>query len=771
MQVRVSAEIGGLLDVAAAISVRHGKYYVGVEHLFEAVAERGDLLPKSFPEGLGRELAIVAERTRTEAWRGTPPEVSGDVYYTPRCAATVNEAARLAERLRSGQAGVGHLLLAILSDAHALPSRVMDRLGIDRKSILERLRSELMGNGGARPARAGPAPASGPSSEGPKGPAPIDVSAFTRDLTEAAREGKLEPAIGRDREIMEVVEVLARKGKHNVILVGEAGVGKTKIVEGLALEAAAGKLEAALGARRILELNVAGLMSGTQYRGAFEDKVLALLRELEAARDTVLFIDEVHLIMGAGSTEGDGMDLANLLKPALGRGELRCIGATTLAEYRKFIGKDPAIERRFQMVRVEPLTPDATLEVLLRLKPSLERHHDVRISAEALKAAVSLTERYLPNRQFPDKAIDALDQACARSRIKAAMGKMDATLLPVVPGAERKIRPHDLRRVVSQMAAVPIEEITAEERLRLTDLDRRLRARIIGQDEAVTKAAAAVKKSRAGLSDPNRPDAVMLFLGPTGVGKTQLAKELARAAFGSADHLLTFDMSEYVEAHSVSRLIGAPPGYVGSEEEGRLTGAVQNTPFSIVLFDEIEKAHPQIFDVFLPILDEGRLRDSRGKVVSFRNTMIIFTSNVGAECLERGGGEEAGRELMDALRQHFRPEFINRIDEIVPFYPLLFEDVRSILKMLIDGLRMRLREKDIGVRMYQRAYEYLAEKGYSREFGARELRRAVERYVADPISEKLLAGEFARGDMIDVLCEGDVLIFRKGEPSSRKAAS
>ncbi len=507
-------------------------------------------------------------------------------------------------------------------------------------------------------------------------------------------------------------------------------------------------------------------MSGTQYRGSFEEKVFALLEELHRSHDTILFIDEVHLMMGAGATDNGSMDLANLLKPALGRGELRCIGATTLKEYRRFIAKDAAIERRFQMIRLEALSPVATMEVLRAIRPSLEEHHRVRIRSTALDAAVRLTERYLPNRCLPDKAIDAIDQACARLRIGALMhGRADGRVLNPV---RLTVTPHSVRQVVGQLAAVPIEEITQEERLRLSDLDSRLSRKIIGQDEAIAKLVAVIKKSRAGLADPKRPDATLLFLGPTGVGKSQLAKELAHNLFGSEDHLITFDMSEYSEPHSVSRLIGAPPGYEGHDREGLLTAAVQNTPFSILLFDEIEKAHPRIFDLLLPVLDEGRLKDADGRMVSFRNCIIIFTSNIGAETLFRSGEGRDGPQVVDELRKHFRPEFINRIDEIVPFYPLLFEDVRAILKCMVDGLRLRLHEKRLGIRMYQRAYEFLAEEGYSKEFGARELRRAVERHVANPISELILEGGFEPGDMIDVLMEDGVLCYRKGKPSSKR---
>jgi ATP-dependent Clp protease ATP-binding subunit ClpC len=771
----VSSEIGDLLDSAAEISKQRGKYFVGVEHLFEAIAQTSHKLPKPIAEKYLGLLQKTSQAAQAHSWQGVPPTVGGEVYYTPRCAGLTSEAARLSDRLGNFEAVTGHLLLAILSDAHALPSRCMDQVKKARGNLINDLRSELLRLkiGGGKPASA---PASGDAapqmrashsstaktaeSGGEEEDKKPTIEEFTRDLTEMARMGKIQRAIGRNKEVMELVEISARQGKSNVIIVGEAGTGKTKIVEDLACKFVAGDFEGVIEQNRILELNISALMSGTQYRGGFEEKIMALLKELEGRKDTILFIDEIHMIMGAGATDGDSVDLANLLKPALERGEISVIGATTLKEYRAFIGKDPALERRFQMLRIEQLTPKATIEVLKKLAPQLEAHHKVRISDEALEAAVKLTERYMPNRTFPDKAIDMLDRACARHRINAVMNK------DTKPGG---ITPHSIRKVVSQAASVPIEDITHEDRMRLSNMADLIKQKIIGQDEAVERVTAAIKKSRAGLADPNRPDAVLLFLGPTGVGKTQLCKELAKSVFGSSNHLITFDMSEYLESHSVSKLIGAPPGYVGSEQEGLLTAAVQNSPFSIILFDEIEKAHPQIFDIFLPILDEGRLKDSDGKIINFKNTIIIFTSNIGAEALSRGGADTARGDVMDALREHFRPDFINRIDEIVPFYPLLQEDVRTVLRLMLDEVRGRIYDRRMGIRMYQRAYEFLGEKGYNREYGARELKRTVERLIAGPISEKIMDGTFTDGDMIDVMMNGDQLEFKKGKPKGESS--
>jgi ATP-dependent Clp protease ATP-binding subunit ClpC len=756
-----------LIDQAEKICLRRGGEYVGVEHLFEALVCDGAQLPAALQAQAGF-FHSAAERVYRDGWGGRMPETSGEIFYTPRCAAIIHESARLAKRLRSRDTQASHVLLALLADAHAAPCRALDAIGCDRGALIETLHECLAApkNESVLPSATPPrrSAAAAVSAEEPKeregaeaGPA-VDIRSFTRDLTALAREGRIEAATGRGKELMQLVEILVRKGKHNAILVGEAGTGKTKIVEGLACRMVSGALREVLPQTRILELNIAAMISGTEYRGKFEAKVFALLEELHRSHDTILFIDEIHLMMGSGATEGGGMDLANLLKPALGRGELRCVGATTLKEYRQCIAKDPAMERRFQTVRVEPLSPEATLEVIEALRPSLEAHHGVRITQGALESAVQLTERYLPNRQLPDKAIDVLDQACARERINAAVHRRD-----VLAAADEAITvtPHTIRKVVSLVSAVPIEDITRDERQRLTDLEARLAHKVVGQDDAVAKVAAAVKRARTGLADPMRPDAVMLFLGPTGVGKTELAKQLAKQVFGSPSHLIRFDMSEFSEPHSVAKLIGAPPGYVGYGEEGRLTGAIKDAPFSVLLFDEIEKAHPRVFDLFLPILDEGRLKDADGRLVDFRHCMIIFTSNVGADVISRAGAGE--REVIGALQRHFRPEFINRIDEIIPFHPLLFEDVRAILKGMIDSVRLRLKDQEIRVRMYQHAYEFLAQEGYSAEFGARELRRAVERHVVNPLSERLLAGEFAQGDIIEVLIENGALVYRKGE--------
>jgi ATP-dependent Clp protease ATP-binding subunit ClpC len=792
VQLNVSPDIAEVLEKAAAISANQGIYFVGVNHVFAALLDMPDKMPESIREKHMSNLFAVQREANRKLWRGQAAVKSGEIFYTPRCIQLTSQASKLATRIGHGPPAAGHLLLAILNDDISAPARAMDALSLDRTVCAKQLQAELgfisprshhkvtplpdysdvqlqnipSSKGGAREAAAGGGSPSGESSA----PAPRQSGPMTRDLMEEARHGSLHEATGRDEEMFEVLQILSRKTKNNVMLVGEAGVGKTQVVEGLALMLAKRGEELGLPDFRIVELNVAALMTGTQYRGSFEEKVLALIEQVKQSENCVLFIDEVHLIMGAGATDGDGMDLANLLKPELARGEFKVIGATTLSEYRKFVERDAAIERRFQMVRVEELSVEATLEVLKRLRVTLEKHHDVQIRSRTLQAAIDLTVRYMPNRNLPDKAIDVLDQACARHRLRSLMMRKRDSAFDSDPDGtnDGKVTPHSVRKVVSQITAIPLEQMTADERKYLNDLDQTIKRQLIGQDEAVARAVSAVKKSRAGLSDPNRPDSTMLFLGPTGVGKTQLAKLLARYLFGSSSHLIAFDMTEYAEEHSVSKLIGAPAGYVGHEEEGILTGAVRNAPFSILLFDEIEKAHSRIFDLFLPIFDEGRLRDARGREVSFKNCIIIITSNIGSDLLYEADSNVSQDALVDALRDHFRPEFVNRIDQLVPFYPLLAEDIRQILRLEINALRRRLREKKIGIRMYQRAYEYIAKEGYNPSFGARELRRCVDRLIATPMSERIIEGQFQEGDMVDVLLdeEGE-LTYRKGKPPSK----
>lgn len=778
MEFSVSPEARAVLDEAAILSTRRGKFYVGVEHIFEALVTRADLLPESFAAHHVRPLTAALGGVREAEWQGvTPITDSNEVYYTPRALDVMREATRLAQHLRRGHTVPLHLLMVIVQQDTSEVCRVLDASGINRPALVEAAQNAILKSDHAEqsvePAAQGATTAEN-ATKGPEQEDTVSVADFTTNLTEAARRGEISKPYGRDKEILDIVQVLLRKEKNNVILIGNAGVGKTKIVEGIAAGCASGELGDLLGDKEIIELNVAALLSGTQYRGAFESKLIALLEDLERSNDKILFIDEIHLIMGAGATDGDSADMANLLKPALGRGKLRCIGATTPGEYRKSLAKDPAIERRFQTVKLEGLSPEDTHKLLRTLRRGFEEHHGVTIGRGTLSAAVILSDRYLPRRELPDKAIDVLDQACARFHLKMVLAEtnpkaLKATVDPRVAG---KVTPHDVKKVVSAMSSLSLDDLNNKERALLDNLETLLNHRVVGQEQAIAQVAAPIKKSKVGMADPNRPDAALFFLGPTGVGKTQLAKELADLVFGSTDLLYTFDMSEFVEPHSVSRLIGSPPGYVGHEEDGLLYVYMLNTPYSILLFDEIEKAHPQVYDIFLPMLDEGRLKDAKGRDISFRNAIILFTSNIGADVLTRDENAETNLTRLKAqLREHFRPEFLNRIDAFVPFYPLRQEDVRTVLRLMIDDIRRRLEDRRIGIRMYDSAYRFLGDKGYDPEFGARELKRAVERYIADPISELLLQKRFQSGDMIDIKLDGDQLSYERGKSSSRMPQS
>ncbi len=763
MRILVSDALNELIDLAAKLSVQRAGFYIGVEHLFEAALEDPKHLPQSFVDKYWEVLLSMQGVLREDAWRSNAAPADAEPYFTPRCAAVSKEAGRIAQHLRSAEATAAHLLVAILTDDDSGPSRAADTLGLDRRDMVGELIERILSSRGE--ASGGEGAADGAKEAGPaedNGKSGVTIEAFLNDLTRDAREGKIEPALGRDQEIRDVVQVLSRKEKSNVVIVGEAGVGKTKLVEGIAIGMADGSLSHLLRATRILELNVATLLAGTAYRGAFEKKIVALLDGLERSQDTILFIDEIHLIMGAGATDGDAMDLANILKPALGRGRIRCIGATTPAEYSRFIAKDPAMERRFQQVRVGQLSEKDTYTLLKSMTDDLERHHEVEIGAGTVTTVVKLAERFLPGRQFPDKAIDVLDQACARFHFKMVLAATDPEALAdtVHPLKSMKVTPHDVQKVISQMTGVPVEELTEKDRDSLKNLQRELSRAIIGQRQAIRRVAGPIQKARAGMADPRRPRAVFLFLGPTGVGKTELAKELARQLMGSDKALVKFDMSDYIEEHSVSKLIGAPPGYVGSEEDGQLYTALTRSPHAVLLFDEVEKAHPKVFDLFLPILEEGHIKDAKGRDIDFRNSYIIFTSNIAADApRDEGDGEDA--KLYDALEKHFRREFINRIDEVIPFTPLRKEDVIEILKRMVREVRTRLADQDIDIRVHKSAYHYLANRGYKRDYGARELRRAVERLIAEPVAKMLIDKELGHGDVVDIRRTGRSLRYEK----------
>jgi ATP-dependent Clp protease ATP-binding subunit ClpC len=642
---------------------------------------------------------------------------------------------------------------------------------------------------------------------------------YSRDLTQMAREGKLDPVIGRAEEVETTIEVLSRRTKNNPVLIGDPGVGKTAIVEGIAQRIVNDEVPETLSGKRVVQLDLSGIVAGTQYRGQFEERLKKVIDEVrENSDDLILFIDELHTVVGAGAAEGS-MDASNMLKPALARGELHVVGATTIDEYRKNIEKDAALERRFQPVLVKEPSVDDTIDILRGLRDRYEAHHMVKITEEAVIAAAELSDRYISDRFLPDKAIDLMDQAAARVRLRSRtkpedtraledevrrlnrekdeavasedferaqnlrdeIARLEADLEEVRGGRRGpvpEVTAEDIAEVVSRATGIPVAQLTEEERSRLLRLEQQLHERVVGQDEAVEAVAEAIRRARAGLSDPNRPIGSFLFLGPTGVGKTELARSLAETLFGEEAAMIRIDMSEFQERHTVSRLVGAPPGYVGYEEAGQLTEAVRRRPYSVVLFDEIEKAHPDVFNILLQVLDDGRLTDAQGRTVNFENTVIVMTSNVGSQHLvsERQFGftgrngvdfRETERRAREALERTFRPEFLNRIDEIIVFQPLTKEDVLKIVDIMLRRLNKHLESQKVSVAVSEPAREFLAEEGYDPKFGARPLARAIRRHIENPLSSRIINGEFGPGDTVVVDRAGDGLTFKTTVPATR----
>ena len=742
---RFTEKANTALHLAIRSAEELGHTYVGTEHVLLGLLKEGSGVAAVVLSGRGITAAEYTRRLLEAESRGVCSTLTVE-DFTPRAKAAMEQA--LAQASMAGQrlAGTEHLLSAILRDDTGVAVRLLLRLDGRPQELLSDL-SRVSGP---------TAPPAVAAKGAPKAGRTPTLDQFGRDLTALARAGMLDPVVGREEEIGRVIHILCRRTKNNPCLIGEPGVGKTAVAEGLAQRIVAGQVPESLRDKRLLALDLTGMVAGTKYRGDFEERVKNALAEVSRAGDVLLFVDELHNLIGTGAAEG-AVDAANILKPVLARGELQMVGATTIDEYRRHIEKDAALERRFQTVTVGEPTPDQTRAVLEGLRDKYESHHKVHIEEEAMAAAVSLSVRYIPDRFLPDKAIDLLDEAAARVHLQC--------------GEQAAVTAADVAAVVAEWTGIPAEQVSCEESARLQSLEQILHRSIVGQEEAIRAVARAVRRGRVGLQDPNRPAGSFIFLGPTGVGKTALCKALARALFGDEKAIIRLDMSEYMEKHAVSRLIGSPPGYVGHEEGGQLTEAVRRRPYSLVLFDEIEKAHSDLFNLLLQILEDGQLTDARGRRVDFRNTLIIMTSNVGARRLAGEGrvgfatGDQrlpmatARSEAMGELKQLFRPELLGRVDEIVLFHPLTGEQATVIVQRLLDGLCKRLQSLGYAYSIDDEVAPFLAKIGFDPVYGARPLRHTIQTQVEDPLAEKLLAGAYQRGDTIPITVVDDRIVF------------
>jgi ATP-dependent Clp protease ATP-binding subunit ClpC len=746
------------MSVASDESQRANHYYLGTEHVFIGLCRTEDVAITKAMQGCGLDPTTWRRRVREALAPGGEPPWGRRLIITPRCDRVTKIASRVARHYNAERVEPGHLLLAMLIESDGIPVRMLAREGVDVANLKKTL-ANCLEEAGAR------------AQFSPQSKQTPTLSQFGRDLTFEAQGGKLSPLIGRDEELKRLVQILIRRSKNNPLIVGEAGVGKSCLAYGLAQYIVRPDAVEVLRGKRIIEVSMAGLVAGTKYRGEFEERLQKLVSEAEAHPEVILFLDEIHTIVGAGAGSGT-MDAANILKPPLADGRIRCIGATTMTEYRRHIQPDAALERRFEIVQVLEPSLEDTLRILVGLRPSFEQHHKVKISDEALQAAVKLAARYLTDRSFPDKAIDLIDTACAEVQL--------GTIHPRPGEASRNavVDKSMVAHVISRKMDEPIPEggVGEEDSDRALHLEERLRKCVFGQDDAIAAVSKVIRAHMAGLSDARRPIAVFLFVGPTGVGKTELARALAITWFGSEHKLLRFDMSEYMEAHTMSRLLGAPPGYVGYDEEGQLTKAVRSRPYSVVLLDEIEKAHPEILKLFLQVFDAGRLTDAKGHLVNFTNTVIIMTSNLGAGVRDRqlgfGAGEQGPRDqewvaqveaIKQELRRAFSPEFRNRISAEIVFRPLADPNIlRGVLNILVEKVRENLRERQIGLLIDDLAIGALLKEGFSKEFGARELGRVVDRRLRDALAELVLKGEFKPGDTIRVSVGDDGLLsFRR----------
>jgi ATP-dependent Clp protease ATP-binding subunit ClpC len=798
-----------VLVLAQEEAKRLNHNFIGTEHLLLGLVREGSGIASRALQGMSVDLS----RVRAEVERITPKGekiIQQGISYTPRAKRVVELAIEESQNLGHNYVGTEHLMLGLIREGEGIAAQVLANMGIDlkraRKEVIHLLGGE---EGAARTAEGAQA-----------GPQTPTVDAFGRDLTRLAKEGKLDPVIGRDTEIERVIQILSRRTKNNPCLIGEPGVGKTAIAEGLAQRIIDGQVPEILRDKRLVTIELAAVVAGTKYRGEFEERLRKLMTELRQAGNVMVFIDELHTLIGAGAAEG-AIDASNILKPALARGELQCIGATTLDEYRKHIEKDPALERRFQPITVGEPTVEESIEILKGLRDRYEAHHKVKITDEALEAAVRLGDRYIADRFMPDKAIDLIDEAASRVRIRnytvpsdlkeveeklyalrtekeAAVRNQEFEKAADLRDQEQKLKEEleeqkkeweqkvgtsdlamvteeDVAYIVSSWTGIPTKRLAEEESLRLLRLEEILHQRVIGQDEAVRSVARAVRRARAGLKDPKRPIGSFIFLGPTGVGKTELGRALAEALFGDENAVIRLDMSEYMEKHTAARLIGAPPGYIGYDEGGQLTEKVRRKPYSVLLLDEMEKAHPDVFNVLLQILEDGRLTDGKGRTVDFRNTVVIMTSNVGATFLDKSAlgfgasGEDADYEkmkerIMDELKRTFRPEFLNRVDDLIVFHSLNEEHIRQIVDIMLGELNHRIEEFNLHVEVSDEVKAMLLREGFDPKFGARPLRRVIQRRLEDGISEEMLLGKITPGDTVAVsVDEKESLVFSKKE--------
>jgi len=780
--------------------------YIGTEHILLGLIHEGEGVAAKALESLGISLDAVREQVQEIIGQGQQAP-SGHIPFTPRAKKVLELSLREALQLGHNYIGTEHILLGLIREGEGVAAQVLVKLGADLNRVRQQVIQLLSGYQGKEPQGAGV----GPATEGtPSGSLVLDQ--FGRNLTQLAREGKLDPVIGRGKEIERVMQVLSRRTKNNPILIGEPGVGKTAVVEGLAQDIVKGEVPETLKDKQIYTLDLGALVAGSRYRGDFEERLKKVLKEIRTRGDIILFIDEIHTLVGAGAAEG-AIDAASILKPMLARGELQTVGATTLDEYRKHIEKDPALERRFQPIQVAEPTLPHTIEILKGLRDRYEAHHRVSITDAALISAANLADRYINDRFLPDKAIDLIDEAGARLRIRrmtappdlrefdekiahvrrekesaidaqdfekaASLRDDEKTLLGQKAEREKQWKSGDMdvvaevdeeliAEVLAASTGIPVFKLTEEESTRLLNMEDELHKRVVGMNDAIRALSQAIRRTRAGLKDPRRPGGSFIFAGPTGVGKTELAKTLAEFLFGDEDSLIQLDMSEYSEKHTVSRLFGSPPGYVGYEEGGQLTEKVRRKPFSVVLFDEVEKAHPDIFNSLLQILEDGRLTDSQGRVVDFKNTVIIMTTNLGTRDISKGQGlgfaagadtktgyERMKNKVQDELKQHFRPEFLNRVDDFIVFPQLTQEEIVTIVDLMLAKLDIRLKDKDMGIELTPSAKALLAKKGYDPVLGARPLRRTIQREIEDVLSEKILYGEIRSGQIVLVDTEGE----------------